>query len=52
MTGSAYIDELAVGSWELDAEGMLPIPDTPGLGLQLSAEVLAKYSTNGHATTE
>jgi D-galactarolactone cycloisomerase len=51
MTGSAYIDELAVGGWELDAEGMLPIPDTPGLGLQLSADAIAKYSANGHATT-
>jgi D-galactarolactone cycloisomerase len=52
MTGSAYIDELAVGGWKLDAEGMLPIPDAPGLGLQLSEDAVAKYSSNGHATTE
>ena len=50
MTGSAYIDELAVGGWELDAEGMLPIPNTPGLGLRLSGDALARYSSNGQAT--
>src|SRR5215210_1156067 len=52
MTGSAYIDELAVGGLELDAEGLLPIPDAPGLGLQLSAYAMARYSSNGYATAE
>jgi len=52
MTGSAYIDELAVGGLELDAEGLLPIPDAPDLGLQLSAYAMARYSSNGYATAE
>jgi D-galactarolactone cycloisomerase len=43
-TGSAYIDELAAGGWELDADGMLPIPAAPGLGLQLDPEALCRYA--------
>ena len=31
---------------------VLPIPDAPGLGLQLSAEAIAKYSSNGDAGAE
>ena len=42
-TGSAYIDELAVGGWSLDADGMLAIPDAPGLGLELNLDAVAKY---------
>ncbi|MFL5803219.1 MAG: mandelate racemase/muconate lactonizing enzyme family protein [Roseiflexaceae bacterium] len=42
-TGSPYIDELAVGGWSLDADGMLAIPDAPGLGLELSLDAVAKY---------
>ena len=34
LTGSPYVDDLAVGGWHLDADGMLPIPDRPGLGLE------------------
>jgi anaerobic selenocysteine-containing dehydrogenase len=30
-TGSAYVDEIVVGGWKLDSEGMLAIPDKPGL---------------------
>ena len=44
LTGSPFIDEIAVGGWRLDADGMLPIPDTPGLGLQLEPETVAKYT--------
>jgi L-alanine-DL-glutamate epimerase-like enolase superfamily enzyme len=43
-TGSPYIDEIAAGGWRLDEEGMLPIPDAPGLGLELNLEAVAKYS--------
>lgn len=42
-TGSPYIDEIA-GGWTLDADGMLAIPDTPGLGLQLDPAAVAKYT--------
>jgi len=44
LTGSPYVDELAAGGWRLDADGMLPIPDSPGLGLELDKDALAKYT--------
>ena len=44
MTGSPYIDDIAVGGWRLDADGMLPIPATPGLGLRLDPDEVAKYT--------
>lgn len=43
-TGSPYIDEIAVGGWQLDGDGMLPIPDAPGLGLELDLDAVARYS--------
>ena len=48
LTGSPYVDEIADGGWELDEDGMLPIPDSPGLGLTLDMEAVAKYSTKGN----
>ena len=44
LTGSPFIDELALGGWHLDAEGMLPIPALPGLGLKLDPDALLKYT--------
>ena len=44
LTGSPYIDEIVVDDWRLDEEGMLPIPDKPGLGISLNAEAVEKYS--------
>jgi D-galactarolactone cycloisomerase len=44
LTGSAYVDEIAAGGWRLDGDGMLPIPNTPGLGLELNMDAVAKYS--------
>ena len=44
LTGSPYVDELAAGGWQLDPDGMLPIPDAPGLGLELVADAVAKYT--------
>jgi L-alanine-DL-glutamate epimerase-like enolase superfamily enzyme len=35
LTGSPFIDDLKVGGWKLDADGMLPIPDGPGLGIEI-----------------
>ena len=46
--GSPYIDEIAAEGWMLDAEGMLPIPETPGLGLTLDIDVVARYSGGQH----
>jgi L-alanine-DL-glutamate epimerase-like enolase superfamily enzyme len=44
ITGSPYIDELTVGGWQLDSEGMLAIPTTPGLGITLDLEAVEKYT--------
>jgi L-alanine-DL-glutamate epimerase-like enolase superfamily enzyme len=44
LTGSPFIDEIAAGGWKLDAEGMLAIPSAPGLGLQLDADAVTKYT--------
>ncbi len=44
INGSAYVDEIAAGGWQLDADGMLPIPEAPGLGLELDMDAVGKYS--------
>jgi L-alanine-DL-glutamate epimerase-like enolase superfamily enzyme len=44
LTGSPFIDEIAAGGWRLDADGMLPIPQKPGLGLDIDLDALASYS--------
>jgi L-alanine-DL-glutamate epimerase-like enolase superfamily enzyme len=43
-TGSAYVDEIVAGGWTLDAEGMLAIPEKPGLGITLDLDAVKKYS--------
>ena len=43
-TGSAYIDEIADVQWRLDADGLLPIPDAPGLGLELNFEAVSRFT--------
>jgi L-alanine-DL-glutamate epimerase-like enolase superfamily enzyme len=49
LTGSAFIDQLATDPWRLDAEGMLPISDKPGLGIDIDLAALAEYSRSSHA---
>lgn len=44
LTGSPFIDEITVGGWKLDADGMLAIPDKPGLGLELDPDAIKKYT--------
>ena len=44
LTGSPFIDEIALGGWHLDGDGMLSIPALPGLGLKLNPDALAKYT--------
>ena len=43
-TGSAYVDEIVAGGWKLDADGMLAIPDKPGLGITIDPEAVKRYS--------
>jgi D-galactarolactone cycloisomerase len=44
LSGSPFIDELAVGGWRLDADGMLPIPSGPGLGIQLDLDAVRRHT--------
>jgi D-galactarolactone cycloisomerase len=44
LTGSPFIDEISADGWQLDADGMLRIPDAPGLGLTLVPEAVRKYT--------
>jgi L-alanine-DL-glutamate epimerase-like enolase superfamily enzyme len=44
LTGSPFIDAIVVGGWRLDPDGMLPIPDSPGLGIRLDPDEVAKYT--------
>lgn len=44
LTGSPFIDDITVGGWKLDADGMLSIPQKPGLGIQLDPDQVVKYS--------
>ncbi|HYO31156.1 MAG TPA: mandelate racemase/muconate lactonizing enzyme family protein [Thermomicrobiales bacterium] len=43
IAGSPYVDELPTTPWALDADGMLAIPERPGLGLELDWEKVAFY---------
>ena len=38
LMGSPFIDEISGNAFQLDADGMLAIPNVPGLGLQLVLE--------------
>jgi L-alanine-DL-glutamate epimerase-like enolase superfamily enzyme len=44
LTGSPYVDGIVADKWALDEDGMLPIPDAPGLGLALDTDALAQYT--------
>ncbi len=44
LTGSPFIDEITLGGWQLDGDGMLVIPSSPGLGLELDRDAVIKYS--------
>ena len=43
LSGSAYIDDIVQRAWRLDADGMLAIPDGPGLGIALDLDAVAHY---------
>jgi D-galactarolactone cycloisomerase len=44
IIGSPYVDDIVAGGWQLDADGMLSIPDAPGLGVRLDPDTVAKYT--------
>ena len=44
LTPSAYIDDILARPFRLDAQGRLPIPTGPGLGIELDEERLQYFS--------
>jgi L-alanine-DL-glutamate epimerase-like enolase superfamily enzyme len=44
LTGSPFIDEIVETAWEFDKDGMLPIPERPGLGVSLDLDAVEKYT--------
>jgi len=44
ITGSPYVDAITTVPWALDADGMLPIPTAPGLGIALDPDAVRRYS--------
>jgi D-galactarolactone cycloisomerase len=48
LTGSPFIDELVADPWKLDVDGMLAIPERPGLGITIDLEALEEFSGVKH----
>ncbi|HEY6989986.1 MAG TPA: mandelate racemase/muconate lactonizing enzyme family protein, partial [Bryobacteraceae bacterium] len=44
LTGSPFIDDIVSGGWSIDQDGMLAIPDTPGLGIALDLNAIEKHT--------
>lgn len=43
LTPSPYIEEIITEPFKVDAEGFLPIPGKPGLGIELNRDVLRRF---------
>jgi L-alanine-DL-glutamate epimerase-like enolase superfamily enzyme len=43
LTPSPYIDDIITEPFRPDADGFLPIPEKPGLGIELNREALKRY---------
>lgn len=44
LTGSPFIDDLVEKKWQLDENGMLAIPNGPGLGVSLNLDAVEKHT--------
>jgi L-alanine-DL-glutamate epimerase-like enolase superfamily enzyme len=44
LAGSPFIDEVSNEPWVMDEEGMLPIPELPGLGVSLNMDAVQRYT--------
>lgn len=47
--GSAYVDRIIEKPFGLDADGMLAIPDVPGIGVTLDPDKVARYTPDAAA---
>lgn len=44
LTPAPYIEQIITAPFRLDAEGLLTIPDKPGLGIELDHDALARFA--------
>jgi D-galactarolactone cycloisomerase len=44
LAGSPFIDEITSDPWTMDADGMLCIPQSPGLGVSLNMDAIEHYT--------
>jgi D-galactarolactone cycloisomerase len=44
LTGSHYIDDIVTEKWRLDDDGMLALPASPGLGVDLDHDALGQFT--------
>ena len=44
LTPSPYLEEIITEPFRVDADGLLHVPDTPGLGIELNREGLRRYA--------
>ena len=44
LTPAAYIEEIITEPFQLDADGLLTIPETPGLGIEIDRDALKRFS--------
>ena len=44
LTGSPFIDDIVQGGWKLDADGLLPIPQSAGLGVSLDLDAVERHT--------
>ncbi|HAY81465.1 MAG TPA: mandelate racemase [Planctomycetaceae bacterium] len=44
LTPAPYIEEIVTEPFQLDADGFLAIPETPGLGIELDRDVLQRFA--------
>lgn len=49
LTGSPFIDELTASPWRLGHDGLLEIPDRPGLGISIDLDALAAFTRRPRA---
>ena len=50
LIGSPYVDDLVADRWRLDGDGMLAVPDAPGLGVEMNMDALEKFTVKGAFT--
>lgn len=44
FTPTPYIDDILAEPFKLDTDGLLPIPDTPGLGIQVNEDAVRAFA--------